>query len=275
MNRLKFSNGGQPLFLEDIKLLQENQDEILSTLLYALCKDTGIIILKGGDWDVVNEDGDVLTVRIAEGKAFVGGDIVGWNETDVSNNLDNDLYLCVQEVDEDEREFGDGVPRKCRTNKRVYFSETTENAQWYIKIFDNHKSFAEVLRGVLGFDSSGSSVPWYEETINNELVYNGFDIKLYHSPYPGGIQIKLIMSSKNESWDDEAEGVICTYPGDLATQLQGKYSPAIFIGGDGKVYSDIIEWSSEGKHLYLHGSDGEEVVHTPNGKIESQFVIYF
>ena len=136
MNRLKFSNGGQPLFLEDIKLLQENQDEILSTLLYALCKDTGIIILKGGDWDVINEDGDVLTVRIAEGKAFVGGDIVGWNETDVSNNLDNDLYLCVQEVDEDEREFGDGVPRKCRTNKRVYFSETTDHAQWYINIFD-------------------------------------------------------------------------------------------------------------------------------------------
>lgn len=267
MNKIKFSSGGQPLFLEDVKLLQDNQEEIIRSLLYALCKEHNVL-LQGGEFAEV-DGGNIIT----GGKAFIGGDIVVWEDLPIDESLfEGDLYLCVKEVEEDEREFGDGFNRNCRVNKVVYLSNTTSGAVGYINLW-NTKDFAEVLDGVLGHSSS--PVSWYKAQINEELIYNGYNIEIYYLPISDTVQLKLKMSSENAAWGNNVKGVICSWPGEqIAQQLQGKYSPVIFVGGDGHVYSDIIEWSRDGTELCLLNADGGEVKHTPYGYIEQQFIIY-
>lgn len=266
MNKIKFNSGGQPLFLEDVKLLQDNQEEIIKSLLYALCKEHNVL-LQGGEFDEV--DGGYI---ITGGKAFIGGDIVVWEDLPIDESLlEDDWYLCVKEVEEDEREFGDGFNRNCRVNKVVYLSNTTSGAVGYIDLWDT-KDFAEVLDGVLGHSSS--PIAWHEVHIDDQLIYNGFNIELYSIPILNGTQAKLRMSSENADWKNGIKGLICSYPGELfALHTEGKFSPVIFIGGDGKVYSDIIEWSRDGT-LYLLDANGGEVRHSPYGKIEGQFTIY-
>lgn len=267
MNKIKFNSGGQPLFLEDVKLLQDNQEEAISSLLYALCKGNNVL-LQGGEIDVV-DDAYIVT----GGKAFIGGDIVTWEDFELEESqLDGELYLCIREIEEDEREFGDGFHRNCRVNRVVYLSDTKTGAAGYIDLWRSN-DFKTALRGVMGY--SDSPISWYEQEIHKELIYNGFNVEFYHLPVSGGIQIQLKISSENAAWSNNVKGMICTYPSTLAEQLEGKFSPAIFTGGDGKVYSDIIEWGREGKHLCLLNADGGEVKHTPYGKIESQFVIYY
>ncbi len=268
MNKIKFSSGGQPLFLEDVKLLQDNQEKMLETLLYALCEDNNVL-LSGGEIEL---EGDDYVIR--GGKAFIGGDIVEWDTLNLGGEeqLNDDIFLCVRELEEDEREFGDGFMRKCRINRNVYLNNTTEGSIGYINMLNPYR-FDTVLKGVLGFSSS--SLSWYKEEIHEELIYNGFDdIEILHVPTTGGVQIKLNMSSKNAAWGDNVKGVICSWPGELATRLKGKYTPVIFVGGDGKVYSDIIEWARDGTELCLLDAGGGEVKHSPYGEIKGQFTIY-
>ena len=266
MNKIKFSSGGQPLFLEDVKLLQDNQEEIIKSLLYALCEEHDVL-LQGGEF--AEADGGYI---ITGGKAFIGGDIVVWEDLPIDESLfEDDWYLCVKEVEEDEREFGDGFMRKCRINKTAYLSNTTEGAVGYIDVINPH-SFDKVLKGVLGLSSS--SLSWYEAEIRDDLIYNGFDIEVLHIPTTGGTQVKLNMSSKNAAWGERVKGVICSWPGELASRLKGKYTPVIFVGGDGKVYSDIIEWARDGTELCLLDAGGGEVKHSPHGEIKGQFTIY-
>lgn len=267
MNKIKFSSGGQPLFLEDVKLLQDNQEEIIKSLLYALCKEHNVL-LQGGKFAEV--DGGYI---ITGGKAFIGGDIVVWEDLPIDESLlEDDWYLCVKEVEEDEREFGDGFNRNCRVNKVVYLSNTTSGAVGCIDLW-NTKDFVEVLEGVLGF--SNNPISWNKVSIREELIYNGFDnIEFYSIPISNGTEVKLSMSSENAAWHENAKGVICSWPGELATRLQGKYTPVIFVGGDGKVYSDIIEWARNGTDLCLLDAGGGEVKHSPYGEIKGQFTIY-
>ena len=79
MNRIKFNEGGQPVFLDDFKLLQDNQQCFSEELIRALCGDTDVII-SGATLDYRDIEGrdDAITVIVKEGKAFIGGEFVEW-----------------------------------------------------------------------------------------------------------------------------------------------------------------------------------------------------
>lgn len=46
MNRLKFNEGGQPVYLDDLKLLQDNDEGAMSSLMEALGGGKTAFLLK-------------------------------------------------------------------------------------------------------------------------------------------------------------------------------------------------------------------------------------
>lgn len=276
MNRIKFNEGGQPVFLDDFKLLQDNQQCFVDNLIHILSGDTNVII-SGAEVDYQDIEGrdDALKVIVGEGKAFIGGDIVEWTsplEIEYVYDVDDDIYLVVSEQDEDLRDFNDGNQRYCRTTKKVSLSKSKEGLE-AINIFAQ-TSFPEALKKVLGMGVS-SGLQWYNVSIPSEYIANGFSVGLsYCIPAHGQLRIKLILQSNDATWSNNVGEVF--YWGDvdtnLSAQLRGKYSQAVFVSDRGQLYNYIIEWCREDYTLVLHGC-GEDAPH-PEGKIDDTFIIY-
>lgn len=270
MNKIRFNEGGQPVYLDDLQLLQENQVETVETLLGCLCNGQSVLLTGGGITDVTETEGG-YDVKVSAGKAFVNGDIVEWEDLDVEVGSMDSLFLCMNKTEEDLRDFENGAQHYCREKTAVVLSTTKDGATGYIDLY-NPKTFANVLKGVLGL---GGAASWDYVSLPEEYIYAGFSFSLRFLMSGDYLQIKLKMSSTESSWGSNGNRVLFYwYDTVLAYSLKGKYSPVIFVGNDGKVYSDIIEWCTDTNECRLLDSDGNAVAHIPSGKLEGFFNIY-
>lgn len=129
MNRLLFSEGGQPVCLDDLKLLQDNEQEGIKLLLSALV-DTKVFLLDKIKMDLPkrSEDGRVY-FTVKAGTLVVDGELLSWNDTKFSTaDIAGPKYLCVRDIETDSRIFEDGQSRACVKAKEAYVSLSNEGA---------------------------------------------------------------------------------------------------------------------------------------------------
>ena len=268
MNKIKFNEGGQPFFLDDFELLQDNQDEILNTMVECLCGG-GNVIIRGGECTADNEK-----IYVKSGKAFVNGEIVEWDDLSVDiANVVNDLYLCVKKNDGDKRVFENGTQQYCRENHSVTLSTTKNDAWGYIDVL-NPDRFTDKVKSVLGVGST-SPTSWTRVQPHES---NTNDVALWFMQSANLVQIKLKIELKLQTWGENDDRTIFYWSMEpLKDSLKGKFSPVILKGNDGCVYSDIIEWNyidGDGySHIRLLSNTGEPVTHLPAGSLEGIFYI--
>ena len=271
MNRILFNEGGQPMYLDDFELLQKRQEVALSTLLKCLCEGVSVLIA-GGEVEDVQETETGYRVNVNAGKALINGDIVEWADMDseIAGSVE-ELYLCVNKTKGVPREFENGATHYCREEDVVTVSTTNEGAAGYIDLL-NPNRFAEVLKNVLGLNNYR---PWETVEISKDYIHNGFIVSIKYDVGRDYLLVKLMVSSNETSWGENVERCLFYWSNALLGQsLKGKYSPVVFKGNDGGVYSDIIEWCNDDNECRLLGYDGEAVKHGPAGKIEGVFNIY-
>lgn len=124
MNRLIFSQGGQPVYLDDLQTLQDNGIADMATLMSALTDGIDTFLLRpitlskkdNSDTTVTTGSASTTTAiyTVKEGAAMVKGQLVSWPAVEMTLASSNTpLYLCIKRTNTDNRNFEDGQSRPC------------------------------------------------------------------------------------------------------------------------------------------------------------------
>lgn len=99
MKMLKFNEGGQPVFLDDLKTLQDNQQETSSQLMSVLGNSQKAFLMKKPAVETVQISEDELTTTfvLKAGTLVVDGLAMSWADTQLTiNGWDTPIYLVVK-----------------------------------------------------------------------------------------------------------------------------------------------------------------------------------
>lgn len=151
MNRMKFSEGGQPVYLDDLRLLQDNSKSAAEYLLSAIGRGQSTMLLESPYYSYTEDDAGEFVIKVSEGSAFVNGDFVSWGETVVYDvESKDDLWLCIRETDNDKRIFDDGQQRACSVCREVYISGNPTGAAAYFKL-TGLRDICDYIQELIGY----------------------------------------------------------------------------------------------------------------------------
>ena len=139
MNRLKFNEGGQPVYLDDLETLQANSMADVATMAKALATDNETFLLRPLQMEHKGDDSVAGTIiyTVKAGSAMIKGEIVSWEETEVSLSLATDPgYLCIKRTESDSRTFEDGQTRACATSVEAWIATSVSGVQEYYNMWD-------------------------------------------------------------------------------------------------------------------------------------------
>lgn len=166
-----FSEGGQPVFLDDLKLIQDNGVRMNSALLQALTGSNDAYLVEKYSYD---DSGDVRTVYanaiVYEGEIipFEGGE---FSISDIMTDPDQDVYVCIRESTTDARTFKDGTEHNCRIGRVAFL--TLEGGATNVDCFpiSTLDCLADLLRDRIELPRDD----WYYLEIDAAVsLYNGY-----------------------------------------------------------------------------------------------------
>lgn len=244
MNRLLFSEGGQPVCLDDLKLLQDNEQEGIKLLLSALV-DTKVFLLDKIKMDLPkrSEDGRVY-FTVKAGTLVVDGELLSWNDTKFSTaDIARPKYLCVRDIETDSRIFEDGQSRACVKAKEAYVSLSNEGASLSYNMLQL-PVFADLLKTKLNIAVDKN---WKDIAVTWNNGYTGsFQCQDLGNYYKCRISIK----SSLRSWD-KGEGVV----GFITDNNIPRFvSPMFLTGGDDDTTMSEFYLVNNIEHLALRGN---------------------
>lgn len=184
---MKFNEGGQPVYLDDLRLLQENDVSALKWLMDTL---GSAIVIKESPVVDANSDG---SYTVEGGIAWDNGELLQWDDTDFSASEWTDtVWLCVKESDTDTRTFEDGQDRACVTAKTVYLSTDSTGVEKCYNLM-LMKTMREVLRDKIGY----TEYAWKSVAVEWQNGYTG-TVKYQDKPECYRVWIKAKSTSTVE-----------------------------------------------------------------------------
>lgn len=224
MNKLIFSEGGQPVCLDDLKTLQDMIVETIKPLLLALVK-TNVFILD--DYDFRNSEIDTEKMQtkfiLSAGTLVVDGDFLSWPDTPLAiDNWNQPIYICVKNKEEDVRTFEDGQNRNCTQSKEVYASTDSTGADQAYNLYNLHP-LLDLLSSALGLGSIKENA--------KITFFNGYSGTVKVNEADNERQLTINIKTSAKSWDTSdgaiSKGMLFKFDdSNLGEYLQGKVSPA-------------------------------------------------
>lgn len=199
MNRLLFSEGGQPVCLDDLKLLQDNEQEGIKLLLSALV-DTKVFLLDKIKMDLPkrSEDGRVY-FTVKAGTLVVDGELLSWNDTKFSTaDIAGPKYLCVRDIETDSRIFEDRQSRACVKAKEAYVSLSNEGASLSYDILQL-PVFEDLLKTKLNIAVDKN---WKDIAVT---WYNGYTGSFQYQDLGNYYKCRISIKSSLRSWGETGE----------------------------------------------------------------------
>lgn len=138
MNKLTFSSGGQPVYLDDLQSLQLQIDAVLTAIL-DLLQFSPLKCFTSKE--VIRSDFNGMSV-VGSGRLFYRTDAGKYIYCDFSGaSFDpevevGELYLCVNHENANERLFQDGQIRTCNEVYSAYWSVSPSGNEANIKFKD-------------------------------------------------------------------------------------------------------------------------------------------
>ena len=138
MNNIKFSDGGQPVYLDDLALLQDNLVLTTRLLLQVIAPGSDGALLEPfsiADKDWADESQATVRATFCENYICYGGMIVYVEEATFVTNMKDDMpYIAVFKTESDARTFADGQARNCRTTYEARYVRDITGAVAYYDI---------------------------------------------------------------------------------------------------------------------------------------------
>ncbi len=229
MNRLVFNEGGQPIFLDDIKLLQDNDAGFNRQFLNAISGKSSAFLFQPLDMKPLSVDQEKLTTtaKVYAGSIVVAGEIIDFSESTVTVKTWSDpLYVCIKETENEEREFEDGQTRPCRKSVQAYISTRKDGAKVAYNVLEL-PTLTELLRRNLGL---GGIDTWKNIPVT---FFNGYTGQVQYQKQGGSTRIKVKISSMKGEWDAmPGKGILFEVDSQVGSFLNRKWSGTFGTGGD-------------------------------------------
>lgn len=172
---MKFSEGGQPVFLDDLQLLQENGVGMWRSILGVLSGNRKAFLLRDCEQRTLSTDSSTLskTVSVGSGVLVTDGGLCPFEGTTLTVARGGEIYVCLKRGEGGRRTFGDGQVRGCVSTLTATLETTSAGADAAYSL-DDLKTLLELLSEALS--SSGR-----KERVKITFA-NG---------YTGSLQVKL------------------------------------------------------------------------------------
>lgn len=203
MNKLLFSEGGQPIYLEDLKMLQDNNQAMTKALLGTVMNQDEACLLQPYQVtnSMINAPDLSRTLTVAPGTLVYDGMLCPFEGAMVTVAKENSPWLCLQKVPTDLRVFEDGQQRYCQQAWTAYISTTAEGAEKSWKM-EELQSWVKLL---------ASAIRRLSEKSLRCIFYNGYSGQLtvdenYVGPYGRTPRFTIDISTQETSWRKDAIG---------------------------------------------------------------------
>lgn len=213
MNKIKFNEGGMPVNLDDLQLLQNNMTEMFKVVMGFLSGGAPAFLVRFPDTVGKKEDSGETTLMVQAGAMVVGGELVQWPDTPIAGTKGDSIYACINRFSSDEREFADGQHHNCRTVKAVTFSYSKEGAE---EAYDMGE--LPVLSDLLG--KVVTEGEWHYLPFTGRNGYEGY---FRYRRFNGKRYVQINAKSKNNEWS--------TKPEDLYFNAKAVFSTGFQLSG--------------------------------------------
>lgn len=194
MKEINFYDGGMPIHLDDLKLLQSFSKDVVVLLIKSLVGEKVEAFAMNLPKVKRAPEGGVI---VSPGAMYVDGDILSWNETQVADIIEGmPVYACIREVTSDNRLFADGQEHPCRIEKEVYFSSSKDGVA---KAYDI--TIMPILADLL--EKNVEEGDWVD--IGNGHLYNGYAGKARARAVNKRTRIQFNLMSDETSWREPYE----------------------------------------------------------------------
>lgn len=258
MNRLLFNDGGQPVYLDDLKLLQGNPEEQESRLLNVLSGGASVFLLNKANAEIVGSDtvNFTTTFKIAKNWVSWNGMIYEIPETTVTvPSWDTPVYVGLRSTKTETRAFEDGQEHACVETKEAYLSlENTEPEM--VNLFDL-KSLFELMGPLVKANEPVSSYKDVAVTFGN-----GYSGKVQYKEESEYYKVVIKLTSSNSSWDMSSGFLFSINPSTYGFMSQ-KVSNSFLTGGDTPAREQIAQIKIVDGGAMLTGIDLTSDTNTP------------
>jgi len=158
------------VYLDDLRLLQENDAATMKALLLALGDSAAVFLLRKAEVaDTAVTDEGKTSFTLKGGTLVVGGEMLEWPDTGlVIAEWTDPIYLCVKEMEGETRTFEDGQDRSCTTERTVYATTDASGATESYNLYDL-KTLGELLKSVIGY----TEYAWKSVNVKWQNGYSG------------------------------------------------------------------------------------------------------
>ena len=262
-----FSEGGQPLYIDDLKTLQENPANQMSVLLRVLGGNTSAFLLNRFQGEFKDtEQGQQIIFQTKKNWLVLEGTIYEINETTLTvNSWTDPLYVGDRRLSSEVRTFEDGQERACRETAEAFL--TLEKTEGVFNV-NELKTLSDLMASMIAY-----KIPEKEYKDVNVNMLNGYFGILQERVEPGYRIIKVNLQSNNSEWSD-GKGILFEYATTRALNSD-KLSSAFIVGEGVNIENKQIVhiFMSAGKGC-LVGNNGVDKLPSPiHCPINTYFII--
>lgn len=194
MNRLLISEGGQPVVLEDLKLLQDNSQTLLDQLIQLMTGGAAAFLTAPVSVTTVGAAAGSTTFRVASGVIYHEGGFYPFAGEDIEVRDGYAIHVCLRRTETDLRTFEDEQKHACCETISAYLSPVTDGAYKSFRL-EQLSTFNELLRLNVG-NVSGVWTPL-------QVVYgNGYQGIFKFRQLEGDVEFSIDVVSSQKGWSD-------------------------------------------------------------------------
>lgn len=219
-----FSEGGQPVYLDDLRIIQDKPAHQLQVLISTLGAGRSVFLLSPMKTEVVKTNSDgTTTLRTVKNWLVMEGEILELESaTFTVDALATPLYAGVKKTKEDIRTFEDGQDKACVETTKAYLSvENTANMYNVYELKSLFELMAQLVKE--------------KEPVNQ---YKDLQVE-FHNGYTGIAQYKeeidryrIRIKARSSAGNWEASGLIFSLRDDTFSFLDSCVSADFLTGGD-------------------------------------------
>lgn len=226
--KLLFHEGGQPVYIDDLKLMQDGQCGMWRTLLALFMGGAEACLLERADMQLLAlTDDSGRDVLVGGGTLVVDGMTCPFPAARLLVPADGDVYVCIKRAETDSRQFEDGQERPCRETFTAYLSVTDAGAERAYRLAELPALLDLLADRLARGGTAGSEGVAFANGYSGSARARQLD--------DGDWEFVIDASTSNQGWDASADGykgiILVLQDGDMRTLLAGRKSPAFSHAG--------------------------------------------
>ena len=229
MNKLLFNEGGQPVYLDDLKILQETPQNQIAQLLSAFGSGETAYLLTSLQGDIISIDTTThkTTAKVHKNWLVEDGLIFEIPETTIVVSSWNDpIYVGIKTTEGDARNFEDGQSHPCSESLEAYLS-TVKTDDSMINAW-GLKTIFSLMGSLMNAEQTDAAYKDIDVSFSN-----GYSGQVQYKELSDCYRIKIKISSTSTVWGDNTSGIVFVLisPGQIL-QNTTRFSTYFATGGD-------------------------------------------